>query len=46
MAEVRKEQECDELHRPIWAIADELHRSVAGNDGFDFALLSDCCDIT
>ena len=73
MADVKKEQECDELHRAIWAIADELRGSVdgwdfksyvlgmmfyryisenltnyinegeieAGNDGFDYALLSD-----
>lgn len=73
MADIRKEQERDELHRAIWAIADELRGSVdgwdfksyvlgmmfyryisenltnyinegeieAGNDGFDYALLSD-----
>ena len=73
MADVRKEQERDELHRAIWAIADELRGSVdgwdfksyvlgmmfyryisenltnyinegeieAGNDDFDYALLSD-----
>ena len=28
MADVRKEQERDELHRAIWAIADELRGSV------------------
>lgn len=71
--EVRKEQERDELHRAIWAIADELRGSIdgwdfksyvlgmmfyryisenltnyinedeiaAGNEGFDYALLSD-----
>lgn len=33
MAEARKEQERDELHRAIWAIADELRGSV---DGWDF----------
>lgn len=33
MAEIRKEQERDELHRAIWAIADELRGSV---DGWDF----------
>lgn len=33
MADVRKEQERDELHRAIWAIADELRGSV---DGWDF----------
>ena len=33
MATVRKEQERDELHRAIWAIADELRGSV---DGWDF----------
>lgn len=73
MADVKKEQERDELHRAIWAIADELRGSVdgwdfksyvlgmmfyryisenltnyinegeieAGNDGFDYVLLSD-----
>ena len=73
MADVRKDQERDELHRAIWAIADELRGSVdgwdfksyvlgmmfyryisenltnyinegemeAGNDGFDYAMLSD-----
>ena len=73
MSDIRKEQERDELHRAIWAIADELRGSVdgwdfksyvlgmmfyryisenltnyinggeieAGNEGFDFALLSD-----
>ena len=33
MADVRKEQERDELHRAIWAIADDLRGSV---DGWDF----------
>lgn len=33
MADVRKEQERDELHRAIWEIADELRGSV---DGWDF----------
>lgn len=33
MADVRKEQERDELHRAIWTIADELRGSV---DGWDF----------
>ena len=32
-ADIRKEQERDELHRAIWAIADELRGSV---DGWDF----------
>ena len=73
MADIKKEQERDELHRAIWAIADELRGSVdgwdfksyvlgmmfyryisenltsyinegeieAGNEGFDYALLSD-----
>ncbi len=73
MADIRKDQERDELHRAIWAIADGLRGSVdgwdfksyvlgmmfyryisenltnyinageieAGNDGFDYALLSD-----
>ncbi len=33
MADIKKEQERDELHRAIWAIADELRGSV---DGWDF----------
>ena len=33
MAEIKKEQQRDELHRAIWAIADELRGSV---DGWDF----------
>ena len=73
MVDMKKEQERDELHRTIWAIADELRGSVdgwdfksyvlgmmfyryisenlanylnageleAGNDGFDYARLSD-----
>ena len=73
MSDIRKEQEREELHRAIWAIADELRGSVdgwdfksyvlgmmfyryisenltnyinegemeAGNEGFDYALLSD-----
>lgn len=73
MIDTKKEQERDELHRAIWAIADELRGSVdgwdfksyvlgmmfyryisenltnyinedeieAGNDGFDYTLLSD-----
>ena len=73
MVDIKKEQERDELHRAIWAIADELRGSVdgwdfksyvlgmmfyryisenlanylnadeweAGNDGFDYARLSD-----
>ena len=73
MADIKREQERDELHRAIWGIADELRGSVdgwdfksyvlgimfyryisenltnyinkgeldAGNDGFDYALLSD-----
>lgn len=73
MADIRKDQEREELHRAIWAIADELRGSVdgwdfksyvlgmmfyryisenltnyinegeaeAGNDGFDYAQLSD-----
>ena len=73
MADIRKDQERDELHRAIWAIADGLRGSVdgwdfksyvlgmmfyryisenltnyinegeieAGNQGFDYALLSD-----
>lgn len=73
MADMKKEQEREELHRAIWAIADELRGAVdgwdfknyvlgtmfyryisenltsyinhgeweAGNDGFDYAQLSD-----
>ena len=33
MAEIKKEQERDELHRAIWEIADELRGAV---DGWDF----------
>lgn len=33
MADMKKEQERDELHRAIWAIADELRGSI---DGWDF----------
>lgn len=33
MAEIRKQQEREELHRAIWAIADDLRGSV---DGWDF----------
>ena len=33
MADLKKEQEREELHRAIWAIADELRGSV---DGWDF----------
>lgn len=33
MADMTKEQERDELHRAIWAIADELRGAV---DGWDF----------
>ena len=33
MADIRKDQERDELHRAIWAIADGLRGSV---DGWDF----------
>lgn len=33
MAKINKDQERDELHRAIWAIADELRGSV---DGWDF----------
>ena len=33
MIDTKKEQERDELHRAIWAIADELRGSV---DGWDF----------
>ena len=33
MVNTKKEQERDELHRAIWAIADELRGAV---DGWDF----------
>ena len=33
MADTRKEQERDELHKAIWSIADDLRGSV---DGWDF----------
>lgn len=33
MADAKKEQERDELHRAIWSIADDLRGSV---DGWDF----------
>ena len=33
MADVKKEQERDELHKAIWGIADDLRGSV---DGWDF----------
>lgn len=36
MADIRKDQERDELHRAIWAIADGLRGSV---DGWDFKSL-------
>lgn len=29
MAEIKKEQQRDELHRAIWAIVDELRGSIA-----------------
>jgi type I restriction enzyme M protein len=30
MADIKKEQERDELHRAIWSIADDLRGSVDG----------------
>ena len=36
MVDTKKEQERDELHRAIWAIADELRGAV---DGWDFTAL-------
>ena len=30
MADIKKDQERDELHKAIWAIADELRGSVDG----------------
>ena len=38
MAEIKKEQERDELHRAIWAIADELRGAVAGWDFKNYVL--------
>lgn len=40
MADIRKDQERDELHRAIWAIADGLRGSV---DGWDFKSLIASC---
>lgn len=37
MIDTKKEQERDELHRAIWAIADELRGAV---DGWDFKIMS------
>ena len=34
MSDMNKEQEREELHRAIWAIADELRGAV---DGWDFS---------
>lgn len=39
MADIRKGQERDELHRAIWAIADGLRGSV---DGWDFKSYENC----
>lgn len=36
MVDTKKEQERDELHRAIWAIADELRGAV---DGWDFKIM-------
>lgn len=36
MIDTKKEQERDELHRAIWAIADELRGAV---DGWDFKIM-------
>ena len=38
----KKEQERDELHRAIWAIADELRGAV---DGWDLYWLTEKCKI-
>ena len=35
MADIKKEQERDELHRAIWAIADELRGVLWAFDLFD-----------
>lgn len=39
MADIKKEQERDELHRAIWAIADELRGAVDGWDFKNYVLL-------
>ena len=36
MVDTKKEQERDELHRAIWAIADEQREAV---DGWDFKIM-------
>ena len=40
MIDTKKEQERDELHRAIWAIADELRGTVDGWDFKNYLLLS------
>ncbi len=44
MIETKKEQERDELHRAIWAIADELRGAVDGWDFKNYVLkVKHCC---
>ena len=43
MADNRKEQERDELHRTIWGIANNLRGSV---DGWDFRVYPKTGDVT
>ena len=38
MDDIKKEQERDELHCAIWAIADELHGSINGWDFKSYVL--------
>ena len=35
---MKKEQECEELHWAVWAIADKLHGAVDGWDFKDYVL--------
>lgn len=43
MADNKKEQERDELHRAIWAIADELRGAVDGWDFKNYVLGTNVC---
>lgn len=40
MIDTKKEQERDELHRAIWAIADELRGAVDGWDFKNYVIMS------
>lgn len=44
MIDTKKEQERDELHRAIWAIADELRGAVDGWDFKNYVLDADPAD--